>query len=50
MEKNVSEFDEDIIKSYSGNKGYISDVDIEYPKSKLILCSDLPFLPERMKI
>ena len=31
-------------------KGYIFDVDVEYPKDLHDLHSNLPFLPERMKI
>ena len=52
MVKNISKFDEDFIKNYDGdsNKGYILDVDIQYPKNLLNLYSDLLFLPERMKI
>ena len=49
MEKNVSKFDEDFIKNYDedNHKGYILEVDIEYPKIVLNLHSDLPFLPEK---
>ena len=52
MEKNVSKFDEDFIKNYDedSNKGYTLEVDVEYPKDLHNLHSDLPFLPERMKI
>ena len=32
------------------DKGYIFDADVEYPKNVHDLHSDLPFLPERMKI
>ena len=34
MEKNVSKFDEDFIKIYDedSTKGYIPEVDVEYPK------------------
>ena len=52
MEKNVSKFDEDFLKNYDedSNKGYILEVDVEYPKDLHNLHSDLPFLSERMKI
>ena len=45
-------FDENFIKNYDENndKGYILEVDIEYPKNLRKLHSDLPFLPERMTI
>ena len=50
--EDVSETDEDFIKSYdeNSNSGYFLKVDIEYPKNLHDLHSDLPFLPERMKI
>ena len=40
------------IKNYDedSNKGYILTVDVEYSKNLHDLYSDLPFLPERMKI
>ena len=52
MEKNVSKFEKDFIKNYDedSDKGYILEVDTEYPKNLLILQSDLPFLSVRMKI
>ena len=52
MEKNVSNFDEDFIKNYDEdcNKGYILEVDIEYPKDLHNLHTNLLFLSERMKI
>ena len=52
MEKNVSQFDENFIKSYDedSNKGYVLEVEFEHPKDLHNLHSDLPFLSERMKI
>ena len=43
---------EEFIKNYNENdkKGYILEVDVKYPKKLHDLHSDLPFLPERMKI
>ena len=48
----VSKFDEELVKNYDENsdKGYILEVDVEYPENIRMLHSDLPFLPERMKI
>ena len=45
-------FDEAFIKNYDGDsdKGYIIEVDVKYAKNLHGLHSDLPFLPERMKI
>ena len=50
--KNVSKFDEDFTKDYdeNSNKGYILEVDVEYPKNLLNLHGDLPFVAERKKI
>ena len=50
--KNVSKFDGYLIKSYNenNNKGYILEVDDEYPKNVLNLHGDLPFLAERKKV
>ena len=48
----LSKFDENFIKNYDedSDKGYILEIDVEYPKNLYKLHSDLPFLPERMKI
>ena len=45
-------FTEDIIKGYAEESdiGYLLLVDIEYPKTLRMLHSDLPFLPDRMKV
>ena len=50
--KDLSKIDEDFIKNYDENsdKGYMFEVNVEYPKNLHHLHSDLPFLPERMKI
>ena len=49
---NMSISDEEFIRNYDedGDKGYILEVTIDYPKDLHDLHSDLPFLPERMKI
>ena len=51
-EKNMLKFNEDFIKNHDedGDKGYILEVDVKYPKNLHYLHCDLPFLPERMKI
>ena len=48
----ISKIDEDFVKDYNknDNKGYILDVDVDYPIKLQNLHSDLPFLPERMII
>ena len=48
----INEINEEFIKNYNenDNKGYIMEVDVRYPGSLHVLHSDLPFLPERMKI
>ena len=50
--KNTSEFNADLIKNYdeNSNKGYIFEVDVEYPKRFYNLYSNLPFLPEEWKL
>ena len=44
--------DEDFIKNYDkdSDKGYILGVGVKHPKNLHDFHSDLPFLPERMKI
>ena len=48
----LSIFTEDFIKNYDedSDKEYFFEVDVEYPRNLHMLHSDLPFLPERMKI
>ena len=48
----LSIFTEDFIKKYDeeDDTGYLFVVDVKYPKNLHKLHSDLPFLPERMKI
>ena len=50
--KNVSKIDEGFIKNYDedSDKGYVLEVDVEYPKHLHDLHSDLRFLRQRMKI
>ena len=50
--KNVSRIDKDFIKNYDEDEavGFFLKIDIEYPKELHDLHSDLPFLPERIKI
>ena len=50
--KNVFKFDKDFIKNYDvdSNKGYILEVDVEYPNNMHDFYRDLPFLAERMEI
>ena len=48
----ISKIDEDFVKVYNknDNKGYLLDVDVDYPSKFQNLHSNLPFLPERMVI
>ena len=48
----LSMFTEDFIKSYDeeGDVSYLLVVDIKYPKTLCMLHSDLPFLPDKMKV
>ena len=48
----ISKIDGDFVKVYNknDNKGYILDVNVDYPNKLQNLHSDLPFLPERMVI
>ena len=50
--KKTFTFNEDFIKNYdeNSNKGYVLQVDFEYPKKLLDLHSDLPYLSERREI
>ena len=47
--EDISKIDEDFVKVYNTNdiKGYILDVDVDYPNKLQNLHSDLPFLPEK---
>ena len=47
-----SKFTSDLIKKYDEKSStrYVFDVDVDYPKNLHDLRSDLPFLPQRMKI
>ena len=49
----ISGINEKFVESYNkknSNKDYIPEVDVDYPSKLHKLHSDMPFLPERMKI
>ena len=48
----ISRIDEEFIKGYdeNSNKGYVLEVDVNYPQELYDIHSDMPFLPERMVI
>ena len=50
--EDLSTIDEDFIKNYDEDSDavYFIEADLEYPKELHTLHSDLPFLPERMKL
>ena len=50
--KNKSKFTQNFIQYYNddSNKGYVSEIDVSYPKRLQKSDSDLSFTPERMKI
>ena len=50
--KDLSQFNEDFIKSYdkNSNKGDFLELDVKYPKKLFNLHKGLQFLPERKKI
>ena len=51
--EDTSEINKEFIKKNcdeNNDQGYILEVDVKYPKKLHDLHSDIPFLPERMKI
>ena len=51
MEKKIHRFNKEFIKSHDevSDKGYILQIDVEYPKNLYNLHSDLSFSPGKMK-
>ena len=52
-DNDISRIDKKSVKSYdkkNSGKGYMLEVDVDYPSKLHKLHSDMPFLPERMKI
>ena len=49
---NMLKFNEEFTKSYKqdSDKGYILELDVDYPKDLYDLHDDAPFLPEKMEI
>ena len=44
----IKKFTSDFVKNYvNGDKGYLLEVDIEYPEEMRVAHGELPFLPER---
>ena len=50
--EDTSQFSEDFIKNHNEetDEGYFLEVDVQYPEKLHQLHTDLPFLPERIKI
>ena len=50
--ENISEFNEDFLKSYNdeSEEGYLLGLDVDNSENLHNLHKDLPFLPERVKI
>ena len=50
--EDISEFNEDLVKSYDdeSNEECSIEIDVQYPENLHYLHSVLPFFPERMKI
>ena len=48
--KDSSQFNENFIKSYNEDEGHFLEINVQYFEELHELHSDLPFLPDRMKI